>query len=147
LLLLLAAALTHCSSSSAASMDTDAGCYPDNDGINNVVATIDLTVDDTGFSRSPISTQNDSPVTLTLTNKGTKPHGFEVGCTTTTAPAGCATRVCFPDDSTIAPLAPGESKTITFETPTPDGIIYPFKSSEPADSDVKALNDGQWSLM
>jgi hypothetical protein len=128
-------------------MDTDAGCYPDNDGINNVVATIDLTVDDTGFSKTVVSTQNDSPVTLTLTNKGTKPHGFELGCQTTTAPAGCATRACFPDDSTIAPLAPGASKTITFQTPTPDGIIYPFRSSEPADSNVKALNDGQWSLM
>jgi hypothetical protein len=147
-------ALLHCSSSSSpeSGLTFDAGadaayCYPDNDGVNNMVATVDVTVDDTGFSKTVISTQNDSPVTLTVTNKGTKPHGFAVGCTTTTAPAGCATHVCFPDDSTIAPLEPGKSKTITFQTPTPDGIIYPFNSNEPDDSDVKALNNGQWSLM
>jgi len=115
--------------------------------VTDVVATLDLTVDDTGFSKAVVSTQNDSPVTLTLTNTGTKPHGFQVGCTTTTAPAGCLTKVCFPNDSTIAPIAPGTSKTITFETPTPDGILYPFRSNGPDDSKVTGLNDGQWSLM
>jgi hypothetical protein len=134
-------ALLHCSNASTTT------CYPDNDGVNNVVATLELTVDDTGFSKTILSTQNDSPVTLTLVNTGTKPHGFEVGCTTTSAPAGCATKVCFPDGSTIAPIAPGTRKTISFQTPTPDGIIYPFKSNGPDDSNVTDLNDGQWSLM
>jgi hypothetical protein len=130
-------------------------CYPDNDGINGGAYTFDLVVNDTGFfatgpdagTKELLSTQNDAQVTLTLTNNGTKPHGFKVGCTTATAPAGCSTTVCFPANAAIAPLAPGESKTITFDTPTPDGIIYPFTSNEPADSTVDALNDGQWSLM
>lgn len=147
-LALVGAALAHCSSSShAAPIDDGGACYPDTDGINGGDYTFDLTVDDTGFSKTILATQNDSQVTLTLTNMGTKPHGFEVGCTQAAAPAGCPTTVCFPSDSSIAPIAPGASQTITFDTPTPDGIIYPFKSSEPADSTVPGLNDGQWSLM
>ena len=120
-------------------------CYPDNDGINGGSYTFDLTVDDTGFSKLLLSTQNDAQATVKLTNTGTKPHGFEIGCTTTSAPAGCPTRVCFPANATIAPLMPGETKTITFDTPTPDGILYPFKSTEP--SDTGSGFTGQWSLM
>jgi hypothetical protein len=161
-LLVASAAIFQCSSSTTASsqLTVDAGadaayCYPDNDGINGGDYTFDLVVTDTGFFASGpdagmkdiLSTQNDAQVTLTLTNKGTTPHGFKVGCTTATAPAGCPTTVCFPANSVIAPLAPGASTTITFDTPTPDGIIYPFTSNEPADSDVHELNDGQWSLM
>jgi hypothetical protein len=87
-----------------------------------------------------------------MTNAGTKPHGFEVGCANVSAaypnaPAECPTTACFPKSSTIAPIAPGTSRTITFDTPTPDCLIYPFKSSEAADSDVPGLNDGQWNLM
>ncbi len=40
--------------------------------------------------------------------------------------------------------------TITFFTPTPDGLLYPFKSSEPGDSSVPGLNGSlgsAWSLM
>jgi hypothetical protein len=135
-------------------------CYPDNDGINGGDYTIDLVVTDTGFyasgpdagMKSLLSTQNDAEVTLTLTNKGTKDHGFKVGCTSVlpsypNLPAGCPTSACFPANSFIAPIAPNTSKTITFDTPTPDGLIYPFTSNEPADSNVAALNDGQWSLM
>jgi hypothetical protein len=65
-------------------------------------------------------------------------------------PAGCSSKVCFPSSSTIAPIAAGTSKTITFDTPTPDGLLYPFKSSEASDSTVPGLNgsDGSaWSLM
>ncbi len=155
-------AFFQCSSASVpvSQLSADAGadaayCYPDNDGINGGDYTIDLVVNDTGFFASGpdagmkdlLSTQNDAQVTLTLTNKGTRPHGFKVGCTTAEAPAGCPTTVCFPATSTIAPLEPGETKVITFDTPTPDGIIYQFSSNEPADSSVRALNDGQWSLM
>jgi hypothetical protein len=127
-------------------------CFPDNDGINGGEYTFDLMVDDTGFSKTILATQNDAQATVTLTNTGTKPHGFEVGCTNTAAsypnsPAGCPTIACFPANATIAPLAPGASQTITFDTPTPDGLIYPFKSSEPDDSTVSGLNDGQWTLM
>jgi hypothetical protein len=135
-------------------------CYPDNDGVNGGSFAIDLAVDDTGFlaaaddagTKNIVATQNDAQVTLTLTNKGTKPHGFAVGCANVcsaypTLPAGCSPTACFPSNASIAPIAPGASATITFDTPTPDGLIYPFTSNEPADSAVPGLNDGQWSLM
>jgi hypothetical protein len=147
----LLATLAGCSSSSSGGGDGGA-CFTDGDGINGGAYTFDLTVDDTGFSKNILATQNDAQVTLTLTNMGTKPHGFEVECASVTSaypdlPAGCPTTACFPAGSTIAPLAPGASKTITFDTPTPDGIIYPFKSSEPADGTVPGLSNGQWTLM
>ncbi len=50
-------------------------------------------------------------------------------------------------EAKIAPIDPGKSKTIVFDTPTPDGLLYPFKSSEPGDGKVSELNDGQWSVM
>lgn len=169
------AALLHCNSSSSGSNGDvscssigpdadfveDAGaCYPDTDGINGGSYTIDLAVDDSGFlataadagTKEVIATQNDAQVTLTLTNTGSKPHGFEVGCANVcsvypTLPAGCSPLACFPPGATIAPIAPGASATVTFVTPTPDGLIYPFKSTAPGDSAVPGLNDGQWSLM
>jgi hypothetical protein len=167
----LAAALVQCSASSSgvscASISPDAAvtqspgaCYPDGDGINGGSYTIELIVDDTGFTAdSPdggtkdiVSTQNDAQVTLTLTNMGTVPHGFEVLCTSvcpaySTLPSGCSPLACFPSNSTIAPIDPGKSATVTFDTPTPDGLLYPFKSSAPGDSSVPGLNNGQWSLM
>jgi hypothetical protein len=54
---------------------------------------------------------------------------------------------CFPSNSTIAPIAPGASASITFDTPTPDDLFYPFKSSATGDNDVPGLNSGQFSLM
>ena len=62
-------------------------------------------------------------------------------------PGGTDATACFPANSTISPLAPGASQTVTFETPTPDNLVYPFKSSAPGDSTVAGLNGGQWSLM
>jgi hypothetical protein len=169
----------HCSGSSAPSSAEDSGgggsstcssavtavdasaaeiarCFPDHDGINGGNYTFELRVDDTGFSKTILATQNDATVTLTLTNMGTKPHGFEVECTSVvpaypTIPAGCTSIACFPSGATIAPLAPGQSKTVTFATPTPDGLLYPFRSSEPGDCAVPGLNGEhdalQWSLM
>jgi hypothetical protein len=125
-----------------ASSSVIAACFPDHDGINGGDYTFDLTVDDTGFSKTILATQ--------------KPHGFVVECTSVTpayptVPAGCPSLACFPSNSTIAPLAPGESTTITFDTPTPDGLLYPFRSSEPSDCAVPGLNGEnnslQWSLM
>jgi len=149
--------LVHCSSSPSSGLAVDAGadaadCYPDSDGINGGQYTFDLTVDDTGFSKTILATQNNAQVVLKLTNTGKKHHGFQVECTNVASaypnlPAGCSADSCFPANSVIPPLAPGASATITFDTPTPDGFIYPFKSSEPADSDVPGLNDGQWSMM
>jgi len=164
--------LAHCGSSPSAgsSASGDGGdCYPDNDGITNVPETVDVVVDDRGFypgspdsgayadagMKTVIATQNSSTVTFTLTNRGTQPHGFEVECTSVLSvypslPAGCSSTACFPSDSTIAPLAPGATKTVTFVTPVPDNLNYPFKSSAPGDAKNPALNgsDGSaWSLM
>jgi hypothetical protein len=129
-----------------------AACFPDNDGINGGDYTFVITVDDTRFSKTIINTQNDAKATVKLTNNGTKPHGFKVGCVSDLSsypnlPAGCPTTVCFPSNAEIAPLAPGASATIVIDTPTPDGLIYPFTSNDPDDKDVAALNDGQWTLM
>jgi hypothetical protein len=166
----VALALVHCSSSSSSSSGDGGDCYPDNDGVNNVPSTVDIVVDDTGFyagspdsgavdydagMKTVITTQNSSTITLTLTNKGTKEHGFEVECTSVlptypNLPAGCSSTACFPSDSTIAPIAAGTSKTIQFVTPVPDNLNFPFKSSAPGDANNPALNgsDGSaWSLM
>jgi hypothetical protein len=163
--MLTGVALLQCSSSSSGGgASSDGGnCYPDNDGINGGSYTIVLVVNDTGFyseqsdagMQNVIATQNDAQVTLTLKNEGTKPHGFEVECTSVAPaypnlPAGCSPTACFPSNSTIAPIAANTSKTITFDTPTPDGLLYPFKSSEAADSTVPGLNGSggsAWSLM
>jgi hypothetical protein len=163
--------LANCSSSSPGSSASGDGgsCYPDSDGVNNVPTPIDLVVDDTGFyagspdsgadtdagMKTVITTQNSSTITFTLTNRGTRNHGFEVGCTSVLPaypdlPAGCSSMACFPGDSTVAPIAPGASKTVTFVTPAPDNLNYPFKSSAPGDANNPALNgsDGAaWSLM
>jgi hypothetical protein len=155
------AALVDCSSSSGSSGASDKGdddddaCYPDNDGQTgdlDGMPMFDLTVDDTGFSKMLLTTQNSAVVMLTLTNNGTTPHGFQVGCTSVTSsypnlPAGCAATACFPANSAIAPLDPGKSATILFTTPVPDNLLYPFTSNEPADSAVPALNNGQWNLI
>jgi hypothetical protein len=153
---LVGAALFACSSSTpgttAKGDGGDASCFPDNDGIPAGTYNFDITVDDTGFSKMLLTTQNSAAVTLKLTNTGTKPHGFKVECTSVTpayptVPAGCSTTACFDPSGAIAPLAPGASATIMFETPVPDGLIYPFDSNEPDDKGIAGLNDGQWSLM
>jgi hypothetical protein len=158
------------SSTPAASSGDDGGdCYPDNDGINNVPSPVYLVVTDTGFyagspdagpdldagMKTVITTQNSSTVTLTLTNAGTTEHGFEVECTSVlpsypNLPAGCASTACFPSGSTIGPIAPGTSTTVTFVTPAPDNLLFPFKSNAAGDANNAALNgsDGAgWELL
>ncbi len=140
---LLGFLLCHCSSSTSGGGNP---CFDDENGLAGGDYIFALTVDDTGFSKPILQTENLAQVTLTLTNMGTKPHGFEIGCIATSAPAGCPTMSCFPAGSTIAPLAPGASATVTFDTPSTEGI-YTFKSSEAGDSAVSGLNDGQFILM
>jgi hypothetical protein len=141
-----------CSSSSSSASPDGGSCFPDGDGMSGGFNTFALTVDDSGFSKNVLNTQNDASITLTLTNMGTKPHGFTVGCTSVTPaypslPAGCPSMACFPAAATIAPIAPGTTATITFSTPTPDNLIFPFSSDAPGDASVPGLNAGQWSLM
>ena len=138
----VSAAFLHCGVSSSASATGDGGaCFSDTDGINGGSYTFALTVDDTGFSKTILAAQNDAQVTLTLTNDGTTPHGFKVGCTSVASaypdlPAGCSSTSCFP-----------ASATITFVTPPADGLIYPFTSNEPSDGAVAGLSSGQFSVM
>jgi hypothetical protein len=121
-------------------------CLDDSNGKVGGYFPFDLTVDDSGFSK-PLQSENLAQVTLTLINAGTRPHGFQVGCITASAPAGCPTMSCFPAGSTIPPVAPGgTSAPVTFDTPSVEGI-YPIKSSEPDDRSVPGLNDGQFILM
>jgi hypothetical protein len=99
-------------------------------------------VDDTGFAPPIVKVQNKSLLALTVTNRGTRPHGFSVDCLPTPNARGCPTQSCFPDDATIAPLAPGASKTVKLATPAVEGI-YTYRSH--ADGDT-ALTTGQLIL-
>jgi hypothetical protein len=95
----------------------------DQDGISGGNSAFAVTVDDASFAPSILKTENLATVTLTLTNKGTKPHGFAVACKPT---------ACFPESAKIEPIAPAASATAKFETPWVEGI-YVFNSSAPGD--------------
>jgi hypothetical protein len=140
MLLVLGFALFGCNGGGGSS------CFDDSNGLSGGDYTFVLTVDDSGFSKQILQSENLAQVTLTLTNMGTKPHGFQVECIATSAPAGCLPRSCFPDGSAIPPLGPGASATVVFDTPSAEGI-YAFESSEPGDGAVSGLNDGQFILM
>jgi hypothetical protein len=96
----------------------------DQDGISGGDASFVLTVDDTAFSPKILKTENQANITLTLTNAGTRPHDFVVDC------MGSA---CFPDASTVPPVAPDASATVQFVAPYTEGL-YTFRSSLPGDT-------------
>lgn len=118
------------------------GCQPDDqDGVVGSAVTVLLSVSDTGFavggvnsgSTQPnIAVQNKSWVTLTITNVGSAPHSFRVGCRPTDLPAGCEQMSCFPAAAAVPAIDPGTSVTVMFETPAVEGE-YPFTSDEPGD--------------
>jgi hypothetical protein len=119
--------------------DDDSGspcAPPDSDGINGGCYVLDLTVDDTTFSPIILKTQNLGQVTLTLTNAGTTPHDFAVGCIPLSFP-GCPSQTCFPSGARIAPVAPGATATATFVVPNPEGI-YAFRSDVSGDSALES---------
>lgn len=121
----------------------DDSCAPDDaDGIVGVDITVALTVDDTTFSPAIVKTQNSSVVTLTLTNQGTRPHGFAIDCLETPNSRGCPARSCFPAEATISALAPGASVTVKFTSPAVEGI-YTYRSTVDGDA---ALGTGQFIL-
>ncbi len=130
---------------------TKAATPDDQDGIVGGNTKVLLNVSDTGYavggvksgSTQPnISVQNSSSVTLTITNVGTTPHGFQIACIPTELPAGCPQQSCFADDTSIDAIEPGESVTITFDTPAVEGA-YSFTSDPTGD---EALI-GQFVLM
>jgi len=120
---------------------------PDEDGVIGKPAVFQLYVNDDAFYRggdagtSPILTaQNMGPVTLTLTNTGTKPHDFSVDCYPTPNTMGCPTKSCFPPGSSIPAVAPGASATVMFVVPLLDGVIYTFRSDLPGDTQTGQFN-------
>jgi hypothetical protein len=123
--------------------DDESSCVPDDaDGIANVDIAVALSVDDSTFAPAIVKTQNSSNVTLTLTNTGTRPHGFSVDCYPTPNARGCPAEVCFPNEATIAPIAPGASATVKFTTPAYEAI-YTYRSTADGDG---ALATGQFIL-
>jgi hypothetical protein len=122
------AVLARCSSPGGGS------CNADQDGVNGGNFVFDLTVDDDAFAPRILTAQNLANVELTLTNKGTMPHGFAAGCVATPNDNGCPTEACFSDAASIAPIQPDASATIHFVTPNPDGLSYPFHSTAPGDT-------------
>jgi hypothetical protein len=133
--LLLAAAALNFACSGSAKSQNDACTPEDADGIISEPATLLLTVSDTKFAPIVLTTQNTSEITLTLRNDGTRPHGFVIDCRPTPNDDGCPTQSCFPDESRIQPVAPGEQATVVFETPLVEGL-YDFHSDVPEDADL-----------
>jgi len=139
---LLATAALNFACSSDVRKNDDA-CTPDDaDGIIDEPATLLLTVSDTEFAPKILAAQNTSEITLTLRNDGTTPHSFVVDCLPTPNNDGCPTESCFPSDSKIDPVPPGESVTILFETPLVEGI-YDFHSDVAEDTE---LTPGQFII-
>jgi hypothetical protein len=112
---------------------------PDSDGLVGGCYFFSLVVDDTGFSPIILKAQNLARTTIELTNTGTRPHDFVLGCVPLHAP-GCPSQVCFPPRASIATLGPGGTATTTFVTPYLDGI-YDFRSDLAGDSPI-ALDGG-----
>ena len=147
--LVLALLATGACSSSASD---DNSCNPDDaDGVVGGVNTVKVSVSDTAFtvggvdsnSTEPnIGVQNSSTVNLTVTNTGTTPHSFKVACIPSGLPAGCEQMSCFPDAANIPAIAPGDSVTVTFNTPAVEGT-YQFFSDE--DGDTSAGGEGNYS--
>ncbi len=109
-------------------------CAPgDQDGVSGGTTALDLTVSDTAFAPIVLETENLAHVALTVKNVGTRPHDFVVACLPTPNDDGCPTTSCFPDASTIPPIAPDASVTVTFTTPNPEGI-YTFESDVAGDT-------------
>jgi hypothetical protein len=126
----------------------DDSCNPlDADGIVGGTNTVKLSVSDTAFAvggvnsdstQRNITVQNLSTVQLTITNTGTKPHDFVVSCIPSGLPVGCLSTSCFPARiANLSPIEPGDSVTVTFQTPAVEGA-YRFISDLPGDTSTDA---------
>lgn len=105
----------------------------DADGLVGGDYRFEVSVDDLAFSPVILKSQNDAEITLTLTNAGTTPHNLVIDCIPTPNDNGCPAEACFPSGANVPTLAPGESATVTFVTPLPEGI-YDFRSTLPGDT-------------
>ena len=131
-LLSLAAALGF-GCASDATKNNDA-CRPDDaDGVTAEPQLSALNVDDTAFSPKILTSQNSSPITLTVTNNGALAHSFVVNCLPTPNVDGCPATSCFPDEAKTGPIEPGGSARVVFATPTVEGI-YTFRSDVAGDT-------------
>jgi hypothetical protein len=109
-------------------------CQPgDVDGIVGGKKTVGVTVDDDGFSPTPITAQNQTTMTIQLRNTGTKPHGFAIGCVATPNDNGCPAKSCFPGEARIDPVEPGGMGTARFVVPLVEQI-YPVTSTAEGDA-------------
>ena len=130
----LAVVASACSTGSSSAAGDDSGvCASDPDGVKGGQFPFDLAVSDQAFAPPILKAQDFADVKLTLTNKGTKPHGFKVLCIPAPNITGCPATSCFPDASAIAPIAPDASATATFVTPHVEGT-YVFESSAAGDT-------------
>lgn len=115
----------------------DGSCTPDDangiDGDDTGPATFIVTVNDDEFAPAILSVENNAEVTLTLTNEGTRAHGFQIDCLPTPNDDNCPLESCFPDEARILPIDPGETKTIVFETPLVEGL-YTVRSRDQEDT-------------
>jgi hypothetical protein len=146
----LVAVAIHCGSLDPnGSSGGGSSCSPgDMDGVANIPAAFDLSVNDTNFYTGDaggdattvvLTAQNRSPVTLTMKNTGTRPHDLVVGCLPTPNANGCPAQSCFPDAAAISAIAPDASATIRFVTPSPEGL-YTFRSNLPGDTQTGQFN-------
>ncbi|HKO51679.1 MAG TPA: hypothetical protein VJV79_28410 [Polyangiaceae bacterium] len=132
---LLLAAMLGCACSGT--KKNDDACTPDDaDGVISEPAARLLTVTDSEFEPKLLSTQNTSEITLTLKNIGARPHSFIVDCLPTPNSDGCPLESCFPSESKIEPVEPGEQVTVVFETPLVEGI-YVFRSDVAEDAEFE----------
>ena len=116
-------------------------CIPDDqDGVVGGNNTVKLYITDAGFNvgtqdsgQPNIAVQNSANVTLTITNAGSKPHSFTIGCRPTDLPTECNQPTsCFPSDANVPAIDPGDSVVVKFKTPVVEGE-YEFTSDEPGD--------------
>jgi hypothetical protein len=111
-------------------------CQPDDaDGVVGSAIAFDVRVDDDGFSPSILPAQNQTRVTLTLRNSGTRSHDFVIDCMPTPNGDGCPMTSCFPPSASIVAVEPGASGTTMFTVPNPEGIYY-YHSDLPGDAET-----------
>lgn len=128
--LLAALAAAACSDPGAGE---DVCSLDDADGVVGGSYVFEVSVDDAAFFPVVLKAQNDSAVTLRLTNTGSTPHNLVFDCLPTPNDNRCPSESCFPEQAQVPSVAPGESASVNFDTPLPEGI-YDFRSNLASDT-------------